>query len=141
MASLIERPARICWRRGNLKMNLRAPISAAAVEWAIPLVVLALLSVASPAHAVILGCPPMIAVKAVGAPYPWSDAKSSDDAVLRFAEASYSCSNGTCTLSCAYAASNSIYTMLSYKVAPGVCHYTNDGRSFSCSSLPPPRNH
>lgn len=101
----------------------------------------AVLTTAGPAHAIILDCPPMIAVKAVGAPYPWSDAKSSNDAILRFAEASYSCSNGTCTLSCAYAASSSVYTMLSYKVAPGVCHYTNEGKGFSCSSLPPPPGH
>jgi hypothetical protein len=123
-------------------MNLRAPISAAAIALMVPLVaVFAMLSTASSAQAVVLSCPPMIAVKAVGAPYPWSDAKSPDDAILHFAEASYSCSNGTCTLSCAYAASSSIYTMLSYKVAPGVCHYTNDGRSFACASLPPPRHH
>jgi hypothetical protein len=92
------------------------------------------------AHAIILDCPPVINVKAVGAPYPWSDAQSADDAILHFAEASYSCSNGTCTLSCAYAASSSVYTMLSYKVAPGVCHYTSEGKSFACSSLPPPRH-
>ena len=43
-------------------------------------------------------------------------------------------------MSCAYAAAGSIYTLLDYKVAPGVCHYTNEGQSFDCSSLPPPRS-
>jgi hypothetical protein len=92
------------------------------------------------AHAILLNCPPAIVVKAAGAPYPWTDS-SNRDAVLHFAEASYSCSAGTCSLSCAYSMSSSVYTFLDYKVPPGVCHYTNQGQSFACDSLPPPRRH
>jgi hypothetical protein len=92
------------------------------------------------AGAVILNCPPMINLRAAGAPYPWSDSHNLD-ATVRFAEASYSCSNGTCTLSCAYSMSSSAYTFLDYKVAPGLCHYANQGQSFACSSLPPPRRY
>ena len=101
--------------------------------------IVALLVAAGAANAVILNCPPAIVVKAAGAPYPWTDS-SNQDAVLHFAEASYSCSNGTCTLSCAYSTASSVYTFLNYKVAPGVCHYTNQGQSFACNSLPPPRH-
>lgn len=100
----------------------------------------ALLATYGTAGAVILNCPQMIAVKAVGAPSPWSDS-SNQDALIPFAEASYSCSNGTCTLSCAYSVSSSVYTFLDYKVSPGVCNYTSQGRSFACSSLPPWRHH
>jgi hypothetical protein len=87
------------------------------------------------ADAVILNCPQTIVVRAIDAPYPWT-ASTDQDAILPFAEASYSCSNGTCTLSCAYSVSSSIYTFLDYKVTPGLCNYTNQGRSFACSSLP-----
>jgi hypothetical protein len=100
----------------------------------------ALLAAYGTAHAVILNCPQTISLKAGGAPYPWS-ASYNPAATLNFAEASYSCSNGTCTLSCAYSMSSSIYTFLAYKVAPGVCHYTSEGQSFACSSLPPPPHH
>lgn len=93
-----------------------------------------------PARAVTLNCPPVINIKAVGAPFPWT-ATAANDAILHFAEASYSCSNGTCTLSCAYSAPNNAYTLLDYKVPPGTCQYTNEGRSFACSSLPAPRHH
>jgi len=99
----------------------------------------ALLAAPGTAEAVILNCPQSIGVKAVDAPYPWSDSPTT--AFLPFAEASYSCSNGTCTLSCAYSMSSSIYTFLDYKVPPGVCNYTNQGRSFACSSLPPWHHH
>jgi hypothetical protein len=92
-----------------------------------------------PAHAIILDCPPVINVRAVGAPFPWT-ASTANDAILHFAEASYSCSNGTCTLSCSYSAPGNVYTLLDYKVPPGTCHYTNEGRSFACSSLPAPRH-
>ena len=93
-----------------------------------------------PARAVTLNCPPVINIKAVGAPFPWT-ATAANDAILHFAEASYSCSNGTCTLSCAYSAPNNAYTLLDYKVPPGTCQYTNEGRSFACSSLLAPRHH
>jgi len=101
---------------------------------------IAILGACGTAGAVILNCPPTLSLKAADAPYPWSDS-SSRDATVQFAEASYSCSNGTCTLSCAYSMQSNIYTFLDYKVAPGVCHYTNQGHSFACSSLPPPRHH
>jgi hypothetical protein len=91
------------------------------------------------ARAITLNCPPVINVRAVGAPFPWT-ATAANDAILHFAEASYSCSNGTCTLSCAYSAPGNAYTLLDYKVPPGTCQYTNEGRSFACSSLPPPRH-
>jgi hypothetical protein len=97
------------------------------------------LSAPSPARAIILNCPPVINIKAVGAPFPWT-ATAANDAILHFAEASYSCSNGTCTLSCSYSGPNNAYTLLDYKVPPGTCQYTNEGRSFACSSLPPPRH-
>lgn len=113
-------------------MNLRALISVAVIS--------ALLAGPGLAGAVVLNCPQTIHVKAVGAPYPWSDS-TNRDAVLHFAQASYSCSTGTCTLSCAYATPTTIYTFLEYKVAPGVCHYSNEGKSFACSSLPPPRRY
>lgn len=67
----------------------------------------ALLAGSSPARAVTLNCPQVINVKAIGTPLPWSAAPHRD-AILHFAEASYSCSNGICTLSCAYAASGSV---------------------------------
>src|SRR5258708_28113991 len=93
----------------------------------------------SPAHAIILNCPPVVNVRAAGVPFPWTPTATTD-AVLPFAEASYSCSNGTCTLSCSYAAGGLVYTLLDYKVPPGTCHYTNEGKSFACSSLPSPRH-
>ena len=92
------------------------------------------------AHAILLNCPEAISVRAAGAPFPWTPIPRSD-AILRFAEASYSCSNGTCTLSCGYSTPTSIYNFLNYKVPPGVCQYTNEGKSFNCSSLPPPRHY
>lgn len=113
-------------------LKLSMLISAAALA--------AWLTAAAPADAVMLNCPQAISLKAVGAPYPWTDS-SNRDAVVHFAEASYSCSNGTCTLSCAYSMSSSVYTFLNYKVAPGVCHYTTQGQAFACSSLSPPRAH
>lgn len=88
------------------------------------------------AHAIRLNCPQVLRVKAVAPPYPWEDVPYSE-AVLHFAEASYSCSNGTCTLSCAYSTPGSIYTLIKLKVPPGTCHYTNEGNSFDCTSLPP----
>ncbi len=91
------------------------------------------------AHAIRLNCPQALQVKAAEPPYPWEDAPRSD-AVLHFAEASYSCSNGTCTLSCAYSTPGSIYTLIKLKVPPGTCHYTNEGNSFDCVSLPPRHN-
>jgi hypothetical protein len=100
----------------------------------------AILAVDGTAGAVILNCPQAISLKAAGAPYPWSDSYN-PGATVGFAEASYSCSNGTCTLSCAYSLQSTIYTFLAYKVAPGVCNYTNHGQSFACSSLPPPHHH
>jgi len=115
--------------------KLPVPISVAAVAMAA--VVLAAYGTAG---AVILNCPQTINLKADAAPYPWSDS-SNPSATLAFAEASYSCSNGTCTLSCAYSMQSSIYTFLAYKVAPGVCHYTDQGHSFACSSLPPSHLH
>jgi hypothetical protein len=120
-------------------MKLPALISVFRIATISILGVLVLAASSTPAGAVILNCPPVVNVKAIGAPYPWT-ADQRPDALLHFAEASYSCSNGTCTLSCAYAAAGSIYTLLNYKVDPGVCHYTNQGNSFACSSLPPPRS-
>jgi hypothetical protein len=99
----------------------------------------ALIAGPSNAHAVLLNCPQVIAVKAAAAPFPWTPT-SRGDAILHFAEASYSCSTGTCTLSCGYSTPTSVYTFLDYKVPPGVCHYTNEGKSFECSWLPPPRH-
>lgn len=108
-----------------------------------PLAVIAMLAIQAVApglaQAIVLNCPPVIGIKAVGAPFPWT-ATAGNDAALNFAEASYSCSNGTCTLSCAYLAPGNAYTLLDYKVPPGTCQYTNEGRSFACSSLPPPRH-
>jgi hypothetical protein len=101
---------------------------------------IAILAARGTAGAVMLNCPQTLRLKAADAPYPWTDIVNRD-ATVQFAEASYSCSNGTCTLSCAYSMQSSIYTFLAYKVAPGVCHYTNHGQSFACSSLPPPRHH
>jgi hypothetical protein len=112
--------------------KLSAPISVAAIA-----ITAVLLAAYGSAGAVLLNCPQTISLKAAGAPFPWSDSYN-PAATANFAEASYSCSNGTCTLSCAYSMSSSIYTFLAYKVAPGVCHYTNEGQSFACSSLPPP---
>lgn len=112
-----------------------AVISAAVLAAAI-----AILASRGTAGAVILNCPQTLDLKAADAPYPWFDI-SNRDATVRFAEASYSCSNGTCTLSCAYSMQSSIYTFLVYKVAPGVCHYTSQGQSFACSSLPPRHHH
>jgi hypothetical protein len=120
-------------------MKLPALISVFRIATISILGVLVLAASPTPAGAVILNCPPVVNVKAFGAPYPWT-ADQRPDALLHFAEASYSCSNGTCTMSCAYAAAGSIYTLLNYKVDPGVCHYTNQGNSFACSSLPPPRS-
>jgi hypothetical protein len=102
--------------------------------------IIALLVGARPAGAIILNCPPIVSIKAIGVPYPWT-AEQTPDAIMRFAEASYSCSNGTCTMSCSYAGAQSIYTLLTYKVAPGLCNYTNNGQSFNCTSIPPPRSH
>jgi hypothetical protein len=121
-------------------MKLPAPKLPMLTSVAAIAVAAALLASYGTAGAVILNCPQMIGVKAIGAPFPWQDSPN-QDAVLPFAEASYSCSNGTCTLSCAYSASSSIYTFLDYKVSPGVCNYTNQGRSFACSSLPPWHHH
>ncbi len=115
--------------------KLPAPISVATAATAA-----GLLAASGTAGAVILNCPQTINLKVASAPYPWSDSYN-PAANLNFAEASYSCSNGTCTLSCAYSMSSSIYTFLAYKVAPGVCHYTNQGQSFACSSLPAPPHH
>jgi hypothetical protein len=98
------------------------------------------LLLASNAAAIVLNCPPIIRIKAQDAPFPWTSLNSSA-AELRFSQASYSCSNGTCTLSCSYTTPNQAYTLLEYKVPPGTCHYTSDGTAFSCSSLPPPRRH
>ena len=116
--------------------RLPRPIFAFAMATALAL----MLATGGTANAVILQCPQAITVRAAGAPYPWMDAQPRDT-ILRFAEASYSCSNGTCTLSCAYAMASSVYTFLDYKVAPGVCHYTNQGQSFACSSLPSLHHH
>jgi len=109
--------------------------------WITPLLALALgLMVAGRAHAIVLNCPPTVKIEAKDAPFPWSDSTHTDtNPELRFAQASYSCSNGTCTLSCSYSAPNQAYTLLQYKVPPGVCNYTSEGTAFSCSSLPPPR--
>ena len=90
------------------------------------------------ARAVILNCPREIAIKPAAAQYPWSPSHS-NDAILHFAQASFSCVIGTCTLSCGYATPTSVYNLLVYKVPAGVCNYTNDGHSFVCSSIPPPR--
>ena len=116
-------------------LKLPMPISVAVVATAA-----VLLAAYGSAGAVLLNCPQTIYLKAAGAPYPWSDSNN-PAAAVHFAEASYSCSNGTCTLSCAYSMSSSIYTFLAYKVAPGVCHYTSQGQSFACSSLPPAPHH
>jgi hypothetical protein len=118
-------------------LRLKRPrlISTAAIDTAVTLV-----AAYGTAGAVILNCPQVIVVKAVGAPYPWENS-TNQDALLPFAEASYSCSNGPCTLSCAYSAPSNVYTFLDYKVSPGVCNYTNQGRSFDCSSLPPWHHH
>ena len=78
--------------------------------------------------------PPTVKIKAADAPFPWSD--SMPACQLSFSQASYSCSNGTCTLSCSYTAPNQAYTLLEYKVPPGACSYTSEGTAFSCSSLP-----
>ena len=94
----------------------------------------------SGASAIDLNCPPSVKIRAADAPFPWSDARHSI-AELRFSQASYSCSNGTCTLSCSYAAPNQSYTLLEYKVPSGVCNYTSEGTAFSCSHLPPPHRH
>src|ERR1700687_690005 len=77
----------ICWAPGgSWFMNLpKLPVLISAA-------IVALLVAAGAANAVILNCPPAIIVKAAGAPYPWTDS-SNQDAVLHFAEASYSCSN------------------------------------------------
>jgi hypothetical protein len=100
----------------------------------------AILFLNSGASAIVLNCPPTVKIKAADAPFPWSDSMHSS-AQLSFSQASYSCSNGTCTLSCSYVAPNQAYTLLEYKVPPGVCRYTSEGTAFSCSSLPPPRDH
>jgi hypothetical protein len=109
----------------------------------VPLAIFAILATQliapSAAHAIILNCPPVVNVRAATAPFPWTS-KATTDAFLPFAEASYSCSNGTCTLSCSYNAGGVLYTLLDYKIPPGVCHYTNEGKSFACSSLPRPRS-
>ncbi|HUN57696.1 MAG TPA: hypothetical protein VMU41_06245 [Candidatus Binataceae bacterium] len=94
----------------------------------------------SGAGAIVLNCPASIRIKAADVPFPWSDPKH-NPAQLDFSQASYSCSNGTCTLSCSYTAPNQAYTLLEYKVPPGVCTYTSEGTAFSCSSLPQPRKH
>ena len=112
----------------------------AAISTAVLAIAVAILAAYGTAGAVVLDCPPTLSLKAAGAPYPWSDT-ANRDATVQFAEASYSCSNGTCTLSCAYSMQSSIYTFLDYKVAPGICHYTSHGHSFACSSLPPRRHH
>ena len=116
-------------------MRVPSVISTAAVAAAI-----AIMAACGSAGAVNLDCPQSVSLKAADAPYPWSDSINRD-ATVAFAQASYSCSNGTCTLSCAYSLQSSIYTFLTYKVPPGVCHYTDRGQSFACSSLPPPRHH
>lgn len=103
-------------------------------------VITAILSFNAGAGAIVLNCPPAVKIKAAEAPFPWSDSMHSA-AQLRFSQASYSCSNGTCTLSCSYTAPNQAYTLLEYKIPPGVCSYTSEGTAFSCSSLPPPRQH
>jgi hypothetical protein len=103
-------------------------------------VVAAILLINSVAGAVVLSCPQTVQIKAVSAPFPWSDA-SHGAAQLSFAQASYSCSNGTCTLSCSYTAPGQAYTLLEYKVPPGTCDYTSEGTAFACSSLPQPRKH
>ncbi len=111
--------------------------------WTTPLLALtALLMIIGPADAIVLNCPPTVKIQAKDAPFPWSDSFQTDTTPeLRFAQASYSCSNGTCTLSCSYSAPNQAYTLLQYKVPPGVCGYTSEGTAFSCTSLPPPRKH
>jgi hypothetical protein len=102
-------------------------------------VITAILFLNSGASAIVLNCPPKVKIKAADAPFPWSDSMHSP-AQLSFSQASYSCSNGTCTLSCSYAAPNQAYTLIEYKVPPGVCNYTSEGTAFSCSSLPQPRH-
>ena len=109
----------------------------------ITLAIVALLAAAivgpGTAQAILLDCPRQLQVKAVAPPYPWQDVPHSE-AVLHFAEASYSCSNGTCTLSCSYATAVSVYTLIKLKVPPGTCHYTNEGQSFECVALPARRH-
>ena len=89
---------------------------------------------------VVLNCPSVVNIKAQNAPFPWSPSPA-HAAQLQFSQASYSCSNGTCTLSCSYTAPNQSYTLLEYKVPPGTCSYTSQGTAFLCESLPPPRSH
>jgi hypothetical protein len=105
------------------------------------LVIAASLSIlGSNAFAMVLNCPPSVKIKAQDAPFPWN-APASGSAMLQFSQASYSCSNGTCTLSCSYTAPNQAYTLLEYKVPPGTCDYTSDGTAFACQSLPQSRKH
>lgn len=99
-----------------------------------------LASLSMDAAAIVLNCPPIVKIKADDAPFPWTPSASSP-AQLRFSQASYSCSNGTCTLSCSYVAPNQAYTLLEYKVPPGTCDYTSEGTAFSCQSLPQPHRH
>jgi hypothetical protein len=130
----------IWWRREEIEsMKLFVLKRLAFTLLAIFAILAVQLAAPGPAQAIILDCPPVINIKAVGAPFPWT-ATAANDAILHFAEASYTCSNGTCTLSCAYSGPNNAYTLLDYKVPPGTCQYTNEGRSFACSSLPPPRH-
>jgi hypothetical protein len=100
----------------------------------------AILFLNSGASAIVLNCPPTVKITAAEAPFPWSGPKH-NPAQLSFSQASYSCSNGTCTLSCSYTAPSQACTLLVYKVPPGVCTYTSEGTAFSCSSLPAPRHH
>jgi hypothetical protein len=86
----------------------------------------------------VLNCPPVVRIKAQDAPFPWTPSPA-HSAQLEFSQASYSCSNGTCTLSCSYTTPNQSYTLLQYKVPPGTCSYTSHGTAFLCQSLPPPR--
>jgi len=72
--------------------KLSAPISVAAIA-----ITAVLLAAYGSAGAVLLNCPQTISLKAAGAPFPWSDSYN-PAATANFAEASYSCSNGTCTL-------------------------------------------
>jgi hypothetical protein len=95
---------------------------------------------ANNAAAIVLNCPPAVRIKAQDAPFPWTPSASSS-AELQFSQASYSCSNGTCTLSCSYVAPNQSYTLLEYKVLPGTCSYTSEGTAFSCQSLPTQHRH
>ncbi len=106
------------------------------ITLAIAVAIAATVAAPGAAHAILLNCPQVVRVKAVDPPYPW-EPEPSDTAVLHFAEASYSCANGTCTLSCSYSTPGSFYTLLKLKVPPGTCHYTNEGNSFECTALPP----